>query len=49
VVEKIKKRRLQWDRWRGKDYQSQLYTDMWMEREAVGGRGKSRWTMSGKT
>jgi len=25
---------------RGEDYQSQLYMDMWREREAEGGRGR---------
>src|SRR6218665_2163026 len=35
--------------WRRKDYQMQLYMDMWREREAEGDRGRTGWTISRKT
>ena len=38
-----------WNGWREKDYQSRIYMDTWREREAEGGKGRSGWTMSGKT
>src|SRR6218665_3539421 len=38
----------EWNGWREKDYQSQLYMDTLREREAEGGEGRSRWTMSRK-
>lgn len=47
VIEKTKKRRLvslygldMWSGWKGKDYQSQLYTAMWKGGEAQEGRGR---------
>ena len=53
MVEKIKKRRLAWfrrvERMEGENYQSQLYMDMWREKEAERGRGRSGWIMSDKT
>ena len=38
-----------WSGLRWKDYQSQLYMDMWKKSEAEGGRERSGWTTSGKT
>src|SRR6218665_1518339 len=38
-----------WKGWRRKDYQMQLYVDMYSEREAERDRGRPGWTMSGKT
>jgi len=47
AIEKTKKRRLvslygldMWSGWKGKDYQSQLYTAMWKGGEAQEGRGR---------